>query len=111
LGYALGTVAGLIRLIWGEDISITAVDINKCEVRYPNIEFIQADARQFVKTSPEFDCVVVDLFTTEDSEPCDFVGSHEFVGDLARISNYLIVNSLHTDMTNYKKRFRKMRLS
>lgn len=108
LGYAKGAVAGLIRLIWGEDIPITAVDIDKCENRYNNVEFIQTDAKEFVKSCKEYDCVIVDLFSREDSEPCGFVGSEEFVKDLARISNYLIVNSLHTDMTNYLKRLRKI---
>ena len=33
LGYALGTTAGLIRLLYG-DVPITGVDIDKCENRY-----------------------------------------------------------------------------
>lgn len=108
LGFAQGAVAGLIRLIWGDDVPITAVDINECENRYKNVEFIKGDAQEFVKDCKEYDAVLVDLFTTYDSEPCEFVGSEEFVSNLGRISNYLIVNSLHIDMTPYKKRFKKI---
>jgi hypothetical protein len=95
LGYAGGTVAGLIRLLYG-DVPITAVDIEPCENKY-DVTLIQADAREYVKTCPEFDCVIVDIFYTDYAEPCEFV-----VKDLTRISNYLIVNSLHTDMSAYK---------
>lgn len=105
LGYGGGTVAGLIRMIWG-DVPITAVDIEPCENRY-DVDFIQADAKEYVKTCKAFDCVIVDLFYTDYAEPCEFVGSKEFVDDLGRISHYLIVNSLHTDMSEYK-RFKKI---
>ena len=54
LGFAGGTVAGLIRLIWGHDIPITAVDIVPCEPKY-GVDFIEADAKEFVKTCEEFD--------------------------------------------------------
>ena len=100
LGYAGGTVAGLIRLLYG-DVPITAVDIELCTNSY-GVELIQADAKEFVKTCGNYDCVIVDLFYTDYAEPCEFVGNPEFVKDLQRISNYLIVNSLHTDMSAYK---------
>ena len=100
LGYAGGTVAGLIRLLYG-DVPITAVDLDECENRY-DVNLVQTDAKEFVKTCGEYDCVIVDLFHTDYAEPCDFVGDPEFVKDLERISNYLIVNSLHTDMSAYK---------
>lgn len=100
LGYAEGTVAGLIRLLYG-DVPITAVDILPCNNRY-NVNLIQADAREFVKICAEYDCVIVDLFYTDLAEPAEFLGDSDFVKDLERISNYLIVNSLHTDMSAYK---------
>lgn len=107
LGYAGGTVAGLIRLLYG-DVPITGVDTEPCEDRY-NVNFVQANAKEFVKTCGKFDAVIVDLFSTEDcSIPCDFVSSEEFVTDLKKIANYIIVNALHSDMSVYTKTFRKM---
>jgi 23S rRNA U2552 (ribose-2'-O)-methylase RlmE/FtsJ len=100
LGFGGGTVAGLIRLLYG-NVPITAIDIAPCENRY-GVNLIQADAREFVKTCASYDTVIVDLFHTDYAQPCNFVGDKDFVKDLERISNYLIVNSLHTDMSAYK---------
>ena len=100
LGYAGGTIAGLIRLLYG-DVPITAVDIEPCPDRY-GVTLVQADAKEYVKTCGKFDCVILDLFSTDNCTPCDFVSSPEFVADLKRIANYLIVNTLHTDMSAYK---------
>jgi len=101
LGYGGGTVAGLIRLLYG-DVPITAIDILPCNDRY-GVNFIQADAKDYVKTCGKFDTVIVDLFSTEIScDPCSFVSSPEFVADLKRIANYLIINTLHSDMSAYK---------
>lgn len=101
LGFAGGTVAGLIRLIWGDDVPITAVDILSCETRY-GVSFIQDDAREFVKTCPEYDAVLVDLFDNDSGQICDFVTDPEFIANLSRIGNYLIINSMGADMSNYK---------
>ena len=102
LGYAGGTVAGLIQLIWG-NVPITAVDQSprEDEGRY-EINFIQGDARDFVKTCPEYDAIIIDLFDNETAEPPDFVTDPEFITDLTRVGNYLIINSLNTDMSNYQ---------
>ena len=101
LGYAGGTVAGLIRLIYG-DIPITGVDITPCDNLY-NINFVQADASEFVKTCDKYDAVIVDLFPNNSPDICDFVLKKEFAHNLARISNYLIINAGNNpDMTNYK---------
>ena len=99
LGYANGTVAGLIRLIWG-DVPITAIDNKPCVNRY-GVNLIQADAREFVKTCGEYDAVLVDLFDSESGLICDFVTNPEFIADLTRVGNYLIVNSLGANMSNY----------
>jgi len=103
LGYAGGTVAGLIRLLYG-DILITGVDIETCENLY-NIEFIKANAREFVKSCKQYDCVIVDLFlNTVDETMCDFVLNEEFVRDVNKIANYAIVNTLNNpDMTVWNR--------
>lgn len=102
LGYAGGTIAGLIKLLYG-DIPITGVDIADCP-NYYNVELIKADANEFVKTCGQYDAVIVDCFARDfSSTPCDFVTSKEFVQNLKRIGNYLIINTLHAkDMSAYE---------
>lgn len=99
LGYADGTAAGLIRLLYG-DVPITGVDIEPCENRY-GVEFIQADAFEFVKTCGKYDCVIVDCFQS-DADPCGFITSKEFADNLTRIANYIIINTLkEPDLSAY----------
>lgn len=106
LGYGDGTIAGLIRLLYG-DVPITAVDIEPCKNRY-GVEFIQMDAEEYVKTFRKFDTVIVDLFDTGDCcKPCSFVTKKEFVENLKKIANYIIVNGLHSDMSAYNQ-FRRI---
>lgn len=102
LGYAGGTIAGLIRKFYG-DVPITGVDLDPMEDRY-GATIIKADAKEFVKTCGHYDAVIVDTFSRDHSKCCDFVTSPEFVADLTRIGNYLIINSLgQTDMSAYKR--------
>jgi hypothetical protein len=101
LGYAGGTIAGLIRLLYG-DVPITGVDLDPHEDRY-GATIIKADAREYVKTCGHFDCVIVDVFSRDRSICCDFITDSDFVADLARIGNYLIINTLgNPDMSAYK---------
>lgn len=100
LGYAGGTVAGLIRLIWG-DVPITAVDIEPCDNRY-GVNFIQADAKEFVKNCPAYDVVLIDLFDNNTGQNCPFVTDPDFLANLTKIGNYLIVNSLGLDMSAFR---------
>lgn len=101
LGYAGGTVAGLIKLLYG-DIPITGVDIEPCPNLY-DVEFIQANAKEYVKTCKHFDTVVVDLMPNNKEGLCDFVTTKEFAEDLAKIANYIIVNTFNeADMSNYE---------
>lgn len=101
LGYGDGTVAGLIRLIWG-DVPITAVDLAPYRDgnRY-GVNFIQADAQDFVKNCEKYDCVIVDLFSNEKLQSCEFVANPDFAKSLERIGNYLIINGCNLDMSAY----------
>lgn len=100
LGYAEGTTAGLIRLLYG-DVPITGVDIEPCEPSY-GVTPIQADAKEFVKTCGSFDTVIVDIFPNGTYHNCDFLIDREFVTNLARTANYVIVNTLkEPDMSVY----------
>jgi spermidine synthase len=102
LGYAGGTAVGLIKLLYG-DVPITAVDINprEDENRY-DVNFIQQDAFEYVKTAPKFDCVIVDCFQ-DDDDPCGFIKTQEFANNLTRIANYIIINTLkEPDLSAYK---------
>lgn len=102
LGYADGTTAGLIKLLYG-DVPITGVDIVPPEQNRYNVEFIQADAQEFVKTCGKYDCVIVDCFNGDDDNPCGFITSQEFANNLTRIANYIIINTLkNPDLSAYK---------
>lgn len=107
LGCAGATIAGLTKLIWG-DVPITAVDLDVPPDNPHGVNFIQADAREYVKTCPKFDCVIVDLFNRDRSGMCDFVTTPEFAEDVGRVGNYIILNTINADMTEYRKRYRKM---
>ncbi|MDO8619475.1 MAG: hypothetical protein Q7R49_06070 [Candidatus Daviesbacteria bacterium] len=103
LGYGAGTVAGLIRLIWGDDVPITAVDVVPPEDgNIYGVDFIQADAKEFVKDCGSFDAVLVDLFDNEKARNCEFVTDPDFVESLERIGNYLIINGMDLDMSAYE---------
>lgn len=101
LGYAGGTAAGLMRLFYG-DIPITAVDIDDCsEMNFYGVEMITADAQEWIKTAPEYDCIIVDLYG-QGLEPPEFVFSKEFVAELEKRCNYLIVDATElSDMSAY----------
>jgi len=100
LGMGGGTVAGLIRLLYG-NVPITAVDINDCENKY-GVNFVKDDAQKFVRTCGKFDVVIIDLYPDGVPYVCDFILKKEFVSDLKRIANYIIVNTTnHADMSAY----------
>jgi hypothetical protein len=101
LGYADGSTAGLIRLFYG-DVPITGVDIEPLEQDRYGVTFVQQDAQEFIKTCGKYDAVVVDLFPGGEYDPCGFITSQEFVSDLKRIANYIIINTLkEPDMSAY----------
>ncbi len=102
LGYGAGTVAGLIRLIWG-DVPITGVDTSPCVDgdRY-GVNFIEGDAREFVSKCGSFDAVIVDLFDNETLKNCDFVTDPDFAENLERTANYLIINGMDLDMSTFE---------
>ena len=100
LGYAGGTVAGLIRLLYG-DVPITAVDLEPSENKY-GVNLIKADAREYIKNCPHFDAVIVDLAPRNEANICDFVLTKEFADDLKKIANYIAINTFGTeDMSAY----------
>ena len=101
LGYGGGTVAGLIRMIWG-DVPITAVDLVPSPDPYPyNVNFIKGDAKEFVKNCESFDAVLIDLFDSDKATNCEFVTDPDFIECLERIGNYLVINALDLDMSPY----------
>jgi hypothetical protein len=101
LGYADGTAAGLIRLLYG-DVKITGVDIAPLLDNKYGVEFIQADANEFVKTCGHYDTVIVDCFNGDC--PCKFITDKEFADNLIRIADYIIINTLkNADMSAYSK--------
>jgi hypothetical protein len=112
LGYAGGTTAGLIRLIYG-NLPIVAVDIDDTHDDYYNVNLIKADAREWVKTNQRpFDCVIVDLFEDGERDPCGFIADPWFVTNLKRFSRYIIVHAKKdTDMSTYGKPLKVLQLN
>ena len=68
LGYGQGTVAQLIRKIWGDDVKITGVDIDFKDCKVIEYKKITSDAYEFLKKESHgifykrFDYVVVDVW-------------------------------------------------
>lgn len=102
IGYAGGTSAGLVRLLYGNDVKITAVDVDDCsELNFYDVEMIIADGKEWIKTAPSYDTIVVDVYG-EGLEPPDFVFSPEFVAELEKRCNYLIIDATEkSDMSAY----------
>ena len=107
LGYAGGTVAGLIRLLYG-DVPITAVDTKDYGDKY-GVNFVKADALEYVKNCQDtFDTIIVDLFPDGTYDVCDFVLTPAFTEHLARLGSFIIVNTVgEMDMSAYD-RFTKL---
>ena len=97
LGYAGGTTAGLIRLLYG-DVPITAVDIDFMEDPY-GVEQIQMDARDFLREDDRrFDALIVDIFPPETpSRSYSFVLGEEFMEQVTARCNYLILHATEGD--------------
>jgi spermidine synthase len=110
LGYAGGTVAGLIRLLYGDDVPIVAVDIEPCVDTY-NVSLVQADAKEYVKTCGSFDCVIVDIFDPNVNQAAEFVyNDEEFAANLTRIANYIIVNTINDPGLWFYRDFERVRV-
>lgn len=101
LGYSGGTVAGLIRLLYGNEPEITGVDINDCKPSYDST-IVKGDAREYVHKSELHEVVVVDMWQESQIEPVEFVSDKEFAKELKRIGDYLIFHvTENTDMSHY----------
>lgn len=105
LGYGGGTTAGLIKMVYG-DVPITGVD----NVFYENpyaVEFILADAEEYVKTCNGYDVIIIDLWVDKDLAEC--VTKKSFVENLK--CNYIILHvPIETDVSIYGIPFRTIEL-
>ena len=100
LGYGDGTVAGLIRKLYGSEVRITGVDIEIPKHRDSYTEFVLSDARDFLKLDERYQVIVVDLFTGYDI--CQFVFEKEFADLVTSKCDYLIIHADDdSDMTHY----------
>lgn len=97
LGYGGGTAAKYINMFHGE-VPITAVDFSDVsEFLLPNVTWVNQDAREYVKTAPKFDCVIIDLYDTGDFTLPDFVLSKEFAENVGKIADYIILHAIVGD--------------
>lgn len=109
LGYGGGTAAKLIRMFHG-DVPITAVDFSDVsEFLIDGVEWIKENAKDYVKTAPKFDAVIVDLYDVEDIYLQDFVYTQEFADDLGKIANYIIIYATKGDDMSAYNQFDKIR--
>lgn len=109
LGYGGGTAAMYINLFY-KDVPMTAVDFSDVsEFIVDNVEWVNQDAKEYVKTAPKFDAVIVDLFDTDDMVPQSFVYSQEFADNLGKISNYIILHSVVGQDVSAYDQFTKVR--
>ena len=100
LGYGDGTVAGLIRKLYGSEVRITGVDIELPKYKDSYNEFIPLDARKLIKIISPYQVIVVDLFTGYDI--CEFVFEKEFADLVSSKCDYLIIHADDdSDMTHY----------
>jgi len=108
LGYGGGTVAGLIRLLYGE-VEITGVDLAFVDNRY-GVRQVQADANTWVRDCGNFDCVIVDVFNGQLT--ASFVCEYEFVTQIARITRRCAI--VHCDPSQnigvYEQFFQRLQL-
>lgn len=97
LGYGGGTSAKLIKMFYG-DVPITAVDFSDVsDFLIDGVQWVNQDAKEYVKTAPKFDTVIVDLYDTGDFHPPEFVLSKEFADRLGEIANYIILHTVVGD--------------
>lgn len=103
LGFAGGTAAGLIRLFYG-DVPITAVDLERPDEFYVDVDFVQADAQEFVQDCGHFDAIIVDVWDHTKPQPCGFVETPKFAEAVMARCNYLVVAGTEdTDMAVYPR--------
>ena len=98
IGYGQGTVAGLIKLIWGTQVEIMGVDLVKSELNGYD-DFWCGDANAFVKKYclNRYDFVVIDLYNGRLIPT--FVFEEEFVKAIAKITRKLLA----VNITFYKE--------
>jgi len=94
LGYGGGTVAELMRKVWGQ-CKITGVDLEMPRfVNYQEYKLMECDAVEFVDDCTKdliktrFDYILVDLW--ENGKVCQFIYSPEFVNRLKEMTKRFI---------------------
>lgn len=98
LGYGGGTAAKLIKMFHG-DVPIVAVDFSDVSEFLIDsvVDWHQVDAREYVKTAPKFDCVIIDLYDTGDFHLPKWVLEKEFADNIGRIADYAILHAIVGD--------------
>lgn len=103
LGYGYGTIAELMRKVWGSGIKITGVDIARTDCSYTEYSLKICDALGFVKSCADgmikkrFDYVAIDLFA--DGKTPSFVFWPEFASRVKEITKKMMaINVLSNDV-------------
>lgn len=112
LGYGGGTTAGLIRTFYGQSVPITAVDLKRPEIDYYNVQFVQADANEYIRSARKFDVIIVDVYPDGENQPCEFVMEPTFVVEVFSRARYVIVHAKeHTNMAAWGKSLKVLALN
>ena len=101
LGYGEGTVANLMRKIWGNDIMVTGVDVQKYDWKFVEYKMKVMDAYEYVKDCTDsifktkFDYICVDVW---DGKKCqDFVFWPEFAVRLKEMCKKMVCINTEAD--------------
>ena len=112
LGYGNGTIANLIYKICVryKFLGCLGIDIREPKNKYLGHDFIQRDAKDFIKTCDKrFDYVVIDLYNG--NEICDFVFDEDFVKGISKVcSKRISINLFKEDFGKeiiYDRYFKK----
>ena len=107
LGYGFGTVAELIRRVWGADVAITGVDQLAVDARYLEYKLLTQDAYDYVRECTDgvikkrYDYVVIDLFNGK-LVP-EFVFEVDFAKRIREMTKRLLaINVLESDIPSLK---------
>lgn len=113
LGYGAGTVAELMRKVWGNDLNITGVDLEATNHDFVEYKIKIQDAKEWLvdATTPAFkdylfpqtkyDYIAIDLW--DGDKVCDFVFDVEFAVRLRELATGLICTNVKiTDVPHLK---------
>ena len=113
LGYGYGTIAELMRKVWGGQLKVTGVDVEAHDYPYVEHRLKVMDAKKFMKDCTEgtfalfkekFDYSVIDLW--DGLKVPEFVFDIEFAVRLSKMATKMLsINLMQADMKRINNSF------